>query len=168
MRWELLFADLEASLDAADRADLDVEIAERTRDERATVPLAGRLLAHPGVAVRLVLHDGAAIEGAVADAAGAWVLLDGAPGQVLVPLAAVSSCEGLGHGATEVGAVRLRMGVGTVLREIAERGDAVSVQTPGGRWHGRVAAVGADHLELASERGMRTVPLAAVLAVRAG
>ncbi|WP_062386506.1 hypothetical protein [Demequina iriomotensis] len=165
MRWDLLFADLEAALDATERGDVEAEIAERARDERAQVALAGRALAHVGGDVRIVLADGSVVAGALADAAGSWWLLDCAGGQVLVPCAAIAGIDGLGHAATAVGEVRRRMGLGVVLRELAESGGRVAVDTAAGRWEGVIAAVGADHLDLMA-RTTRAVPLAAILAVR--
>ncbi|WP_062302729.1 hypothetical protein [Demequina subtropica] len=166
MRWDRLFADLEASLDGAGRAGWDEEIAERERDERARIALAGRLLAGSGAAVRLVLSDGATVAGTVADAAGSWVLLDAPRGQVLVPLAAIAMIEGVGNAVATLTEVRRRMGVGTVLRELAESGGPVVVETLAGRWAGRIAAVGADHLDLVGDGSALTVPLASLLAVR--
>ncbi|WP_062516021.1 hypothetical protein [Demequina gelatinilytica] len=166
MRWDRLFADLEASLDGVDRRGWDAEIAERERDERARVGLASRLLAREGASVRAVLVDGATVAGTVADAAGAWVLLEDPRGQVLVPLDAIAMIEGVGTAVAHLTEVRRRMGVGTVLRELAATGDPVAVDTSAGRWAGRIAAVGADHLDLVADRTVRTVPLASLLAVR--
>ncbi|WP_062291562.1 hypothetical protein [Demequina phytophila] len=167
MRWELLFADLESRLEVAERVDLDVEIEERTRDERAAVTLAGRLAAHRGGPVRLVLRGGSEVRGAVADVAGSWVLLDVGDGQALVPLAAVAAADGLGHAATVLGEVRLRLTVAAALRELAEAGLAVAVETDGGRWRGIIGAVGADHLDLVTDAGSVAIASAALLAVRA-
>ncbi|WP_062518593.1 hypothetical protein [Demequina silvatica] len=167
MRWELLFADLESRLEAAERADVDVEIEERTRDERASVTLAGRLAAHHGGPVRLVLRGGTEVRGTVADVAGAWVLIDAGDGQVLVPLAAVAAADGLGHAAAVLGEVRRRLTVAAALRELAEPGLAVTVETDGGRWRGYIGAVGADHLDLMTDAGPVAIASAALLSVRA-
>jgi len=43
MRWDALFADMEAQLAASERLDLDAEIAERARVDAAAVELADRL-----------------------------------------------------------------------------------------------------------------------------
>ena len=48
MRWERLFADLEAQLEGELRRDLDAEVADRTRRELAQVDLGARLSAQVG------------------------------------------------------------------------------------------------------------------------
>ncbi|WP_062528745.1 hypothetical protein [Demequina rhizosphaerae] len=168
MRWELLFADLESRLEAEERAEVEAEIAERTRDERAAVTLAGRLAAHAGGRVALVLRGGGRVAGAVADLAGAWVLLDTAEGQAVVPLTAVAALDGLGHGSAPLTEVRRRLTLASALRELADSGLPVAVETDGGTWRGVIRAVGADHLDLDAGGVARTVPLGALLAVRAG
>ena len=45
MRWDDLFADLGAQWDAESRRELDAEVADRTRRERASVGLYERLAA---------------------------------------------------------------------------------------------------------------------------
>ncbi|MDN4474891.1 hypothetical protein QQX09_03360 [Demequina sp. SYSU T00192] len=168
MRWELLFADLESRLDAEERADVDAEIAERTRDERAAVVLAGRLAAHAGLPASVVLRGGGRAVGTVADVAGTWVLLDAPDGQAVVPLDAVAAIDGLGHASAPLTEVRRRLSVASALRELAEAGLPVRVETDGGAWRGVIVSVGADHLDLAVDSTMRAVPLGAVVAVRTG
>ena len=65
MRWHQLFADLEAQLEAEEGRDLTLEVADRTRRERAQVGLPERLLGHraPRPAVRL--HGGQVVGGEV-------------------------------------------------------------------------------------------------------
>lgn len=167
MRWELLFADLEARLTAAERAELDAEIDERARDERADVALAGRLLAAKGRRIVLVVRGGTRVAGTLVDGAGTWALVESVTGEALVPLAAVTSIEGLPRVAAAVGAVDARLRMSTVLRELAEARVPVIVEADGGHWRGVIVAVGADHLDLAVPGGERALPLAALLVVRA-
>ena len=63
MRWEGLFGDLEGQLAAGERRELDDEVAERTRRERALVPLPARLAAALGSHVGLTLRGGHRLRG---------------------------------------------------------------------------------------------------------
>src|SRR6478735_7614549 len=63
MRWETLFADMEAQLAAADRA------------ERATVHLADRLRESVGRSQRVRIAGGEPLEGDLVDVADQWLLL---------------------------------------------------------------------------------------------
>ena len=63
MRWDRLFADLEGQLAAGERRELDDEVAERTRRERALVPLAERLASAFGSEVVLGLVGGVRVSG---------------------------------------------------------------------------------------------------------
>ena len=167
MRWEMLFADLEARLEAAQRADLEAEIADRARSERADVTLGARVVGMRGAVLTVVLRGGRRVSGTVADAAATWLLLASGGGEVLVPASAIAAIEGLGHGAASLSAVERRLGMGSVLRELADARADVVVDTDAGAWRGRILAVGADHLDLDGPGGVRAIPLAAVLAVAA-
>ncbi len=63
MRWERLFGDLEAQWEAEARRDLDAEVADRTRRERAAVGLYERLAAAVGTALRFGCVAGPALTG---------------------------------------------------------------------------------------------------------
>ncbi|MGB7817393.1 MAG: hypothetical protein WBL35_01485, partial [Ornithinibacter sp.] len=73
MRWEGLFADLEGQLAAEERRELDSEVAERTRRERALVELGARLAATDAELV-VTLAGGSRVAGSVADLGADWVL----------------------------------------------------------------------------------------------
>ena len=46
MRWDRLFDDLQAQMDAEGQRELDLEVSDRTRRERAQVGLHERFIAH--------------------------------------------------------------------------------------------------------------------------
>ena len=169
-RWERLFADLEARFDAEQAAEREGAVAELTRAEQASVPLADRLRAAGGSVLRLELLDGEGIEGRLARVAHTWLLLDGngARGRVqhLVPLAALGSVVGLGRLATPSRARTDGLGLGHVLRGLQRDRARVLVRTAGGTVTGRIGRVGADHLDVEeADRArpvVRTVPSGAV------
>ena len=56
MRWDRLFDDLQAQMDAEGQRELDLEVSDRTRRERAQVGLHERFIAHRGAVVDLSLQ----------------------------------------------------------------------------------------------------------------
>jgi hypothetical protein len=173
VRWEALFDDLEAQLDAAARSDLRADVHERTRAERASVALADRVRASAGERLRLTLRGGAVLEGAVLDVASQWLLLgDGPTRRALVPMGAIAAAAGLSpHVAPPAGTVERRLTLGHALRALARDRAAVVVLCDGFEVAGRLERVGADHVDLTPATG-RAEPLAVVLeairAVRSG
>ena len=176
MRWEQLFADLEAQLDGERRAFLDAEVAERVRIERGSVTLVDRLRAHVGL--ELALDVGVAVvRGTVCEVGADFVLLDDeGGGDSLVPVAAVTSVAGLGRAvAPTPGAVLRRLGLASALRALVRDRGEVRVVTGSGELRGTPAFVAADHLDLLAlaagdlDRGpaqVRSVPLSALRLVR--
>lgn len=180
MRWDALFADLEAQLDAADD-DLVAMHAERVRAEVASVELRDRLRAGLGQRVALRLAGGGPVDGALRAAGPDWLLVEEVAGEALVPLAAVVLINGLTRSlAAPAGAVEGRLGLASALRGVARDRSAVRValrDQGGDVLTGTVDRVGADHLDLARHavdeprrpgvvRGVVTVPLAALACVR--
>ncbi len=150
MRWDGLFEDLEGQLAAEERRELDSEVAERTRRERALVDLGSRLAAAAG-SVTVSLDGGAIVAGAVEDLGADWVLMrPGKDGrEVLVPLSGVLSVGGLLGGSAPARTAR-RFGLGSALRALSRDRATVAVVLRGGvRVVGTIDAVGADHLDLA-------------------
>lgn len=177
MRWERLFADLEGQLAAADRQELDAEVAERVRSAWAEIHLADRLRAVVGQEVTLRLTGGERVTGRCVDAAPEWVVVRDGSGQALVPLAAVAAVSGLSRAvAPPAGEVLRRLGLRHALRALARDRSTVRVVTGGGTFTGTVDRVGADHLDLAEHpageprrrtalHGVLSVPLAALRVV---
>jgi hypothetical protein len=174
MRWEALFADMEAQLAAGRLADVRADVAELARAERAAVTLAARLRASVGRPVRVRVGGPDVVEGVVLDAAAQWLLLATSPvRRALVPADAVVAVDGLAaHAAPEAGAVESRLGLGHALRALARDRVAVVVRTAGHDLTGRIERVGADHLDLAeaggTARGAWAVPFASLRAVQSG
>lgn len=175
VRWEALFADLEGAMAAARARDLQDEVAELTRAERAQVRLADRLRAARATALRLLLRDGQAVDGVVVDAAPQWVLVapDGVR-RALVPTAAVTAVVGLGAWvAPEAGDVERRLSLGHALRAVARDRTLVRVDAAGVSVSGRLDRVGADHVDVLPADAVRgaagwTFAFDALLVVRSG
>jgi hypothetical protein len=176
MRWDSLFADLEAQLEGEQRAALDAEVAERVRIERGSVTLLDRLRAHVGSP--LVLDAGVApVRGTVSEVGADFVLLDDeGGGYALVPLAALEGVAGLGRAvAPAPGAVLRRLGLASALRGLVRDRAEVRLLTASTEVRGVPSAVGADHVDLvplrpgdrdAAPAGARSVPLSALRVVR--
>jgi len=75
VRWDELFADLEAQADALHQRDRDAEIADRTRAEQATVEVADRLRAAIGHTVTVRVGGVGFLTGRVQRVGAAWLLL---------------------------------------------------------------------------------------------
>lgn len=182
MRWEALFADMEAQLDAARAADLAAAVADLTRAERATVPLTARLRAATGTALTVRVRGGEAVTGTVLDVAEQWLLLADGPRRALVPLPAVQAVSDLPVAAqpSSGGVVARRLTLGHALRALARDRVVARVALDGGELVGRLDRIGADHVDVTgvTDRsgaarphpdGPRwTVPIAAIQVVRAG
>jgi hypothetical protein len=182
VRWDRLFDDFEAQLDAADREDLAAEVADRTRREVAQVQLHDRLRQATGGEVELSLDGQANLRGIVRRAGSGWLLLEVAPrAEAVVTDHAILAIRGLPVAATAVaGFVETRLDLGHLLRIIARDRSAVTVVLRGGaQCAGTIDRVGADFLDLAEHAvgqprraadvsGTRTVAFAGIAVVRTG
>jgi hypothetical protein len=181
MRWDRLFDDLQAQLDAEGQRELDLEVSDRTRRERAQVGLHERLIAHRGLGLELRLAAGVQIGGTVADVGSDWLLVqDRGDRGSLVPFGAIVSINGLGVRAAAGPGVAMakRFGLGFALRGLSRDRSAVSLADIGGSvTTGTIDAVGADALDLSEHPGdmarraenivaRRVVPFTAIVVVR--
>lgn len=149
VRWEALFADMEAQLGAAESRGRQNEVAELTRAERATVGLCDRLRAAVGTEIRLSLRSGL-LRAVVVDVASTWLLVSEADREHLVPLSSIGAVARLGAAsAPDPGAVVRALGLGHALRAIARDRTLVHVTGIAGTVTGRIDAVGADHIDVA-------------------
>ncbi len=181
VRWDRLFADLEALAAAADTADFEAEVADRTRAEHAGIAFVDRLRSACGHPVVVTARGTGPLAGTVIDVGVDWLLLGG-PGhpQVLVALNSVTAVSGLGRGTaavTDRGPVYPRLDFRRALRGLAGQRSQVRLALADGvAVSGTLDRVGADFVELAEHspgeprrrtavRGVQTVPIAAVAAV---
>lgn len=182
VRWEELFADLEAQLAAAEAADLAAEVADRTRRERGLLRLVDRLRPAVGATVTVSAHGLGVVRGRLLDVGPDWVLLheEGAS-ELLVPLAALLTVTGLGAASEAPGSegeVARRLDLRWALRGLVRSRSGVQlVLADGSLLSGTLDRVGADHVDVAEHpagearrasavRQVRLVPLMALAAVR--
>lgn len=186
MRWDELFDDLESQWDAEQRRDLDAEVADRTRRERATLGLHERLVGAVGSDVGATVRSGVRIAGTVVDVGDGWVLLGAPTGHpspvtaswpALVPLAALVGLTGLTGKASRGGMAR-SFGLGYALRGLSRDRSVVAVtDVSGASTTGTIDAVWSDAFELSEHPAdlprraenvtdRRVVPFAALVVVR--
>jgi hypothetical protein len=182
MRWDDLFADLDAQLEAAEAAELAGEVTDRTRRELGLLRLVDRLRAHLGAQLSVTCSGAGTVHGRLLDAGEDWLLLEETgKRELLLNAAAVLGLSGIGarsdvpNGAGEV--VR-KLDLRWALRGLARSRLGVQVVLVDGTvLAGTVDRVGADHVDLAEHppgearrapavRQVRVLPLAAVAAVR--
>ena len=159
MRWDRLFDDLEAQLEAERRLDLELEVADRTRRDRATRGLQDRLVDLLGCELDVRVAGGARASGVVAQVGQDWLLLErpGAATAVaatsLLPFHAVRVLTpgGCGRRGPADGAqhVSRRFGLGHALRGLSRDRLAVRLQDVDGEvLTGTIDGVGADLVEV--------------------
>ncbi|KAA9395586.1 hypothetical protein FCK90_00730 [Kocuria coralli] len=178
MRWDDLFADMEAQLAAARYRDIELEAAELTRAETSEALLEDRFAAHIGHRVRAGLRGGLVLEGCIASAGTDWTVVEDAGSETLVPIHAIDWVEGLGL-RRQSPEQRRRLGLPHAIRALAQARAGATVHLASGPavlLEGTVDRAGRDHLDLAlhphdefrrrrSVRSVRTVPYAAIACV---
>lgn len=183
MRWQGLFDDLEAQLEAAQAAELAGELAERARRESALLRWSDRLRAAEGADLAVTLPGAGVLRGRLLEAGTDWLLLaEHGRREVLVPSTAVLGVTGLGprSAVPDESPVTRRLDLRWALRGLARSRTAVTLGlVDGSLVTGTLDRVGADHLDLAEHapgevrragavRQVRLVPLPALALVRSG
>jgi hypothetical protein len=181
MRWQQLFADLQAQFEQEEAAEVRAESASRTRAEVGAIRLADRLAGSVGTRVGLGCGSAGAVSGVLVEVGVDWLLLEESGREDLVALAAVRTVSGLGRRTVAPeppGHVRVRLDLRRALRGLARDRAAVQlVLDDGGLLTGTVDRVGADYVELAehalgearraeSVQGVRAVVIESIAVVR--
>ena len=154
MRWQQLFADLQAQFETAEDAEARAEWASRARAEVGAVRLAERLRGSIGAPVAVTCRGAGQVTGVLAETGTDWLLVTDERGrEQLVSAAAVRAVAGLGRwtaSAEDEGPVRARLDLRRALRGLARDRSAVQgVFDDGTVLTGTIDRVGADYVELA-------------------
>jgi hypothetical protein len=182
MRWQQLFADLQAQFEAEEEALERAESASRTRAEVGAIALADRLRGATGLPLVLACGAAGSVSGVLIEVGPDWLLVEDVGARsCLVALGAVRSVAGLGRrtaAAEPAGPVRGRLDLRRALRGLARDRSAVQVVLDdGGVLSGTLDRVGADYVELAEHpadlprraeavQGVRAVVIARIAVVR--
>lgn len=180
MRWQQLFADLQAQFDEAEEAAERAETASRTRSEIGSVTLADRLGGALGAIVVLACRGAGQVTGTLVEVGLDWLLLlDERGRESLVATRAVHAATGLTRhtAAEELRPVRVVVDLRRALRGMVRDRSAVAVVLVDGTTiTGTFDRVGADFVELAEHapgeprrrgavRGVSAVALGAIAVV---
>ena len=184
MRWDALFADLEAQAEALEHAERASEVDERARIEVGALGLLDRLRPAVGAALRLQCAGALTLNGVLRRVGPDWLLLDeGAGREVVVALAAVHGVSGLSRLSAvpdSATTVESRLGLRHVLRGVARDRSPVRIcRVDGSTLDATIDRVGADFLEAALHpagetrrrgdvREVALIPFAALTAVHRG
>src|SRR6478752_2574731 len=139
MRWDRLFADLEARFDEIGDMEAAAELADRQRVAIGAVRTSQRLSGSIDQSVRLRLAGGASIGGVLRTVGPDWLLVvEGRARECIVALRAVTAVEGLTAAtAPEMTGLSLRLDLRRALRGLARDRSPVAVGLTG--WLGGLA-----------------------------
>lgn len=188
MRWDGLFADLEAQAEALTQAERAAEVETRTRDEVGRLTVHDRLRAAVGSPLQLAFLGGHLVRGTLTRVGVQWLLVDVGGGREVVGVnAQLRSVRGLGRVSAvpgSAGLVESRLGLRQVLRGIARDRSPLRLHLAGGTDAGApwtsvdatLDRVGADFVEVATHpagevrrrtdvREIELIPLTALVAL---
>jgi len=151
MRWDELFADLEAQLDAARAAEFDAAVEEASRLEASRLMLMDRVRGHEGRELTLMLPGRQRLDLHIVAVGSDWIAGSQSRFSFLVPQASVLRIDGMQRAAAraETSLVRRRLGIAAPLRRLARDRARVSVYGADGLLaEGLIASAGRDFLEI--------------------
>ena len=174
MSWETdlfeLFDDLEQQADGMFQVEREVEVADRTRAEYASVSLASRLMATVGSEVVLRVQGIGVLQGTLQRVAADWCLVQAARQEWIVRLAAIDQVRGAAERSVPEVAWSpvTRLGFGSALRHVSENhGACLIALTDGSRHEAQLTRVGQDFVEAVIGRDSTVLfPFAGIAAVQ--
>src|SRR3954464_10002506 len=122
VRWQQLFADLEARFEAEHDAAERAEGSSRSRHELGSLRFVDRLGGALGSPVVLLCRGAGQVSGTLSEVGSDWLLLDDGGRELLVATAAVRAVGGLGRRTAapeETGPVTGRLDLRRALRGLA-------------------------------------------------
>ncbi|HEY5881204.1 MAG TPA: hypothetical protein VIU11_19990 [Nakamurella sp.] len=195
MRWERLFADLEARFEKLADEEAEAESADRERVAGGSITALERLAGALDQPVQARLVGGARVGGLLRSVGPDWLLVtEGSARDCLVPLRSVAVMHGLTATTGQApSGLELRLDLRYALRALArdrapvllallgwtgDSGSITSAAVASGELTGTIDRVGADFLEIAlhaaweprragAVRSVVLVPLRSILLVRA-
>lgn len=189
VRWEQLFADLDAQFGELADAELMAELPDRQRSAAGTLTMVQRCIGAIGSDLRVRVRSGAGHSGVLQSVGPDWILLgDTNSGEVLLSLSAITTIEGLtSTTGAPLSTVGRRLDLRFAMRGIARDRSPVVIEVAGAsvgqtgvgtEISGTIDRVGADFVELAQHamweprragavRSMMLLPVNAVNSVRA-
>jgi hypothetical protein len=155
VRWDGLFADLEAQADGLAAAERSAEVEERVRIEVGQIGLVDRLRPAVGGLLRVRCLGGLALTGRLQRVGVEWCLIDeGAGREAILATQAMVAVSGLGRlsaPACSAGLVQSRLGIRHVLRGVARDRSTLRIHLiDGSIVDGTLDRVGADFVEIAA------------------
>lgn len=181
MRWNDLFADLEAQLEFGQWQEIEQDAAEITRGMWADLSLMDRLRGSLGEQVRFVLQDGRVQALRLRSVGPTWVGGSAESGAVLFGRDAILGVEdGLQRAHVPTRPLEAGPSMASIYRALGRRREVLQVLGKHGEVvaEGTIDRVGKDHFDIAmhardefrraaSVFGVRVIPFEAVLLVRA-
>lgn len=178
MRWDLLFADLEAQMDAASQLDLERRVNELARVEASQLTLSEALRGSVNSRLSIVLGNGTAFHGLVVKVEPQWVLLNEGGRSVILPLAKILRVQGIGAQRAKTTS-NIPFTLAAALRVLARNRAMVVLDLDGARGasvRGVLDQVGADYVQLlqladgvgrdgGNRQGSVVVPIAALSSI---
>ena len=170
MRWDALFADLQAQAAAQRQEDFESNVAEVVALEWSRVEMVDRIRGHAGQRVAIRLRGGESVTLEVRAVGSDWLSGSGAGYQWLIPVQAVDMISGLTRRVqAEPSQARRRLSIASPLRALADARHYIVVRGANGvLTEGALLGVGRDFLDVrfvSDPPVIRTVPLAAITAV---